>query len=341
MTTQYAKDQSKGSKNHIKNIAIVGGGGQIGTWIVDALLQKGTFNVTAVSREGSTNTPAKGVHIASINYDDHSSIVSALKGQDALIITMSVRAPPDQQQKLIRAAAEAGVPWVLPNEFGGDGTNEKVGKDIMIYEPKKKDRELIESLGVSDWIGITCSFWYEYSLSGPGPYGIDIANGEVVWFDDGNQKLNTSTWPQTGRAVASLLSLPVFPEDENDKALTISSYKQKFVYISSFGVTQHEMFDSVKRVTGTDDSAWAFSSVPSKQRFEENKAKMIAGDRMGFLYMLYTRVFFPGEDAAYYENTHELDNEKLGLPKEDLDTFTKKAVELSERGYWAKLFASG
>jgi hypothetical protein len=92
--------------------------------------------------------------------------VSALKGQDVLIITMSVLAAPDSSRKLIQAAAEAGVKWVLPNEWGGDDSNPAAAADVMIYAAKKADRALIEELGVSSWIGIACGFWYEFSLGG-------------------------------------------------------------------------------------------------------------------------------------------------------------------------------
>jgi hypothetical protein len=92
--------------------------------------------------------------------------VEALKGQDVLIITMNVLAAPDSSKKLIKAAADAGVPWILPNEWGSDASNPEAGADVMIYAPKKADREYIEELGVSSWIGIACGFWYEFSLGG-------------------------------------------------------------------------------------------------------------------------------------------------------------------------------
>lgn len=306
--------------------------------MVDALLKKGRFKITAISREGSTNIPAPGVHVASVNYDDPSTIISALKGQDALIITMSVRAPPDQQSKLIKAAADAGVPWIIPNEFGGDGLNEQVGKDIVIGVGKQKAREYIEELGKSKWIGIACSFWYEYSLAGPGLYGIDIAKKEVVWFDDGKQAIHTSTWPQTGRSIAEVLSLPVSPKDANDTSVTLSSYANKFVYITSFTLNQREMFESVKRVTNTTESDWTITSEPSKQRYADAAKAMQSGDRWAFGRMMYTRYFI--DDSGLY-NGKQLDNEKLGLPKEELDEFTKQAVEMAESGYFAKIFGSG
>ena len=50
-----------------------------------------------------------------INYEEESTIVDALKGQQFLIITMAVTAPADTESKLIWAAAKAGVPYVMPN----------------------------------------------------------------------------------------------------------------------------------------------------------------------------------------------------------------------------------
>jgi len=41
--------------------------------------------------------------------------VETLRGQQVLIITISVAAPSDTISKLVRAAAKAGVPYILPN----------------------------------------------------------------------------------------------------------------------------------------------------------------------------------------------------------------------------------
>ncbi|KAF2729245.1 putative oxidoreductase CipA [Polyplosphaeria fusca] len=333
--SQYASQQPSGFVNRIRNVAIVGAGGQVGAFIVAELQKNKEITISAITREGSSNPPAAGVQVKNVNYQEISTIVDALKGQDALIITLSVAAPPGTQEILVKAAAEAGVPWVLPNEFGGDDHNKQAGDEAMIAVHKRETRKQIEELGVSKWIGIACSFWYEWSLSGPGLYGIDIAQREVIFFDDGNTKLNTSTWVQTGRGVASLLSLPIYPEDADDKSTTISSYANSFVRVSSWALSQREMFDAVKRVTGTSDSDWNISSVGAKQRYEESKKKLMEGDQRAFAHMMYTRYFF-GDDAGYFEKTHGLDNDKLGLPKEDLDEFTKKAVEMANDNYVGK-----
>jgi hypothetical protein len=161
---------------HVKNIAIIGvsllyfiftpiiidsstqATGTVGTFIVDALLKTGQHQLTAITRVESDAVIPNGIKVAKVNYDDHSSLVKALEGQEVLIITMNVRAPKDQQIKLVDAAAEAGVPWILPNEWGGDQTNEALCDDIFLGPPSRAVRKHIEDLGKSSWIGIASNF---------------------------------------------------------------------------------------------------------------------------------------------------------------------------------------
>ncbi|XPT03560.1 hypothetical protein M3J09_012651 [Ascochyta lentis] len=315
----------------IKNIAIVGGTGTIGTYIMQALLARNRFTITAISRHDSRAEFPSDIQVMRVDYDNEKSIVDALQGQDTLIITTSVFAPKDTSAKLIRAAAAAGVSWVLPNELGMYNTDEAANDTI--WPTKKDDRELIESLGVSSWIGISCGFWYEHSLSNGELYGIDIEKREVTFFDNGMQRLNTSTWSQVGRAVAALLSLPVDLDDQPSD-VTLSAYRNHMVYVSSFTVNQREIFESVKRVTSTTDEQWKIDREPAKERFEEARERMRGGDRRAFARVLYTRYFF--DDAGLFEKLHGLDSEKLELPKEDLDEATKRAMQLAQNGYWAK-----
>ncbi|MCJ1360331.1 MAG: hypothetical protein MMC33_010336 [Icmadophila ericetorum] len=333
---QYASQQPQGFKNQIEKIAIVGAGGQCGKFIVEYLLKNGKHTITAITREGSTNKIPDGVIAKPVDYSNPSTLVEALKGHDALVITMSVTALPDQQTKLIDAAAEAGIPWILPNEFGGDGNNEEYGKDIMIGAQKRVFRNQIEKLGKSSWIGVACGFWYEYSLgAGPWTYGFDFANKEVTFFDEGTVRLNTSTWPQTGRAVANLLGLKVLPDNENDKSPCLAIYRNKFVYVSSFTLNQKEMFESVLRVTGTKESEWKISHENVQERYQAGVELLKTGNRIGFGKLLYSRTFYPDEPGLT-EKTRGLDNEVLGLPKEELDEFTKEGIRLSESGYFSR-----
>jgi NmrA-like family len=270
------------------------------------------------------------VEVKKIDYADQASLVEALQGQDALIITMSVRAPPDQQTKLIEAAATADVAWVLPNEWGYDTSNAGLRKDIPMND-KHKYLDQIEQLGRSSWIGVTCGFWYEYSLSsGPPTYGFDFKNRAVTFIDDGNTHVNTSTWIQCGRAVAKLLAFKVSPDDANDTSPCLTHYKNKFIYISSFNLSQRDILDSVMRVTGTTLDDWKIEHEESPSRYKAGMEAMKKGDYKGFAQMMYTRVFYQ-DGSGSYEASKGLQNDVLGLPKEDLDEYTKIAVQLAEK----------
>lgn len=295
------------------------------------MLKIGQHQITALTRADSTSKLPSGIEVKRVNYDDPSSLIKALQGQDALVITMATTAPSEQQTKLIEAAAAANVPWVLPNEFGVDSADVEMQKDNLLGERKTKYRDQVEKLGKSAWIGIVCSFWYEYSLGGGSSrYGFDFKNRTVTFFDDGNTRINTSTWPQTGRAVAQLLSLKVLKDDASDKSACLNDFRNKFVYVSSFNINQKEMLDSVMRVTDTTIKDWKVNHEPVKERYKSGVEELQKGNMLGFAKLLYSRAFFP-DMCGNYEATKGLHNDILGLPKEDLDEYTKIAAEMAEK----------
>ncbi|KAK5019953.1 hypothetical protein BJ546DRAFT_907814 [Cryomyces antarcticus] len=320
------------SGNYIRKVAVVGAGGNSGKYMTGELLKTGKHTVTAITRTDSNSALPEGVEVKKVDYDNQSSLVEALRGQDALIITMGAMAPPEQQSKLIQAAAEANVPWILPNEWSPDSANEALVKDVFVFEKMPKAREHIEKLGKSSYIAVTTGFWYEWSLAIPAAYGFNLANHTVTLFDDGEAKISTSTWPQVGRAVASLLSLPIQAEGESrDRCL--DRFKNSLVYVSSFTVSQKDMLDSVLRVTHTGLDDWTVTKEPSKERYTKGIEAMQKGDRMGFARMMYSRVFYP-DDCGNYEKTRGTINKLLGLPKEDLDEATKAAIQRSMEVTW-------
>ncbi|TKA29558.1 hypothetical protein B0A50_03571 [Salinomyces thailandicus] len=320
------------TSNYLKRIAFVGAGGNSGSYMVEALLKTGKHAVTAITREGSTSKLPKGVDVAHVNYDNLATITKALKGHDALIITLGGRAPPDHQSKLIQAAAEAGVHWIMPNEFSPDTASEELLNDIPIFGPKKQAREEIEKTGVCAYISLVTGFWYEWSLAIPAAYGCDFGNRTMTFFDEGETRASTSTWQQVGRAVAGLLSLPVKAEG-GDKERCLENFKNKVVYVSSFTVTQKEMFASVLRVTGTKESDWKISKEPAVERYKTGSEAMKSGDHIGFAKMLYTRIYFP-DGTGNFETNKGTVNALLGLPTEDVDEATKRAEKRSETDPW-------
>jgi hypothetical protein len=305
----------------------------VGSYIVAELLKTGQHTVTAVTRGGGGDQLPAEVKVAKVDYDSHESLVEALKGQDALIVTLAVTAPPDTESKLIEAAAAAGVAWIVPNNWGGDySKNEALGRETMLGESRKKAMALIEKLGKSSYLSLVCGFWYEWSLAmSPLCYGFDFQSRKVTFYDDGNTKINTSTWPLCGLAVARLLSLKVLPEDETDSGPYLSQFRDGHVRISSFFVSQKDMFASALRVTNTKESDWTITYQNSKERYQEGLAELQQGNRAGYPKMLYARVLYP-DGSGNIEAGYGLHNDLLGLPKEDLDECTKVAIDMALKG---------
>lgn len=310
----------------------------MGGYFVQELVKNDGLTVTALVREGFQGELPEGVKTAPISYDNEESLVAALQGQQFLVITLSVRAPPDSHTKLVNAAAKAGVPFVMPNSYGFDVTSKFWIEDSQYGAQAAERAREVERAGVSSWIWMACGFWYEWSLAmGDCWYGFDIKQRKVTFYDDGKTVINTSTWDQCARALAALLKLKVLPDDENDKSATISDWKNKPLYISSFSACQRDMLDSIHRVIGTTDKDWDIQFQPSEARYKQGLEELQKGQTTGYAKSMYAHAFFPHGDS-HYEKTKGLDNSKLNLPKEDLDEITKNAIEMAENDFNAKVF---
>jgi hypothetical protein len=272
---------------------------------------------------------------APVDYADEATLVAALRGQQFLIITLSVKAPPQTHAALVRAAGKAGVPYVMPNGYGSDTANDALMRDDRLGGAGVKAWcKEIEDAGAG-WVAMVCGFWYEYSLVvGAVCLGFDHAEKKVTLYDGGETKVNLTTFEQCARAVAALVSLKELPEDEDDEEPTVSRWRNKLLYVASFRVSQREMLESWKRVTGEE---WTVESQPSEERYRKGVEMMqSAGDpgmaHIGAALATFARIFYPDESGDY-ESSRGLANGLLGLPKEDLDERTRAAKKMLDDGY--------
>jgi hypothetical protein len=164
-------------------------------------------------------------------------------------------------------------------------------------------------------------------------YGFDFDAKSVIFYDDGTTKIDTSTWKTCGAAVGNLLALPILPQDELDTSPTISNWKNTFLRVSTFQLTQKDIFASVLRVTGTREADWNITYQPAQKRFEEGKAMMQKGNMAGFGQLLYARAFY-ADGVGNFSKRSKLDNEVLGLEREELDEATRFGIGLHESGYF-------
>ncbi|PVH82295.1 NAD(P)-binding protein [Cadophora sp. DSE1049] len=313
--------------NHIVKVAIIGASGNSGKYMTSALLAANKHTITAITRHDSTATFPPGISVSTVDYTDTSSLITALKGQDALIITLSGHTPnlQETEKTIITAAAEAGVPWIFPNEWSPDTANEDLVKDIFIFGSKVATRKAIVELGKSRFVAVSTGFWYEWSLAIAPAFGIDLVKKTATFFDEGETKISVSTWPQqVGKAVTALLSLPVNASD-SQSGPCLNDFSDKVIYMNSFTVSQKDMLASAVRVTGTPLSEWTVTKENAKERYENGIKEMKEGNRVGFAKMMYTRVSF--EDGVGNVEGKGLANEALGLEVEDLDEATERAFE--------------
>lgn len=301
-------------------------GGNSGSFMAQSLLDTGRFNITAISRPDSKSPIPAGIKVVPADYSSHDSLVAAMKGQDALIITLSIFAPKDTQPTLIRAAADAGVPWVLPNHWGTDVEDPAVRRDVPAFEASYGARAQIMELGKSAMLDVACGFWYEWSLAIPASFGFDFANKTATFFDDGKTKISISTWPQVGRAVTALLSLPIKPESGN-KERCLEHFKNTTVYVNSFTISQQDMLDSVLRVTGDKAEDWNVTREPARERYAAAAKALKEGtDKQAYVKMMYTRIFFD-DGNGNFEANRGLANGILGLKNDGLDEATRRAIK--------------
>ena len=73
-----------------------------------------------------------------VDYAKPETLVKALGGQDALVITLSAMAEKGRELALVEAAAQAGVKWIIPNDWSPDTENPALLQDISIFPPKRR-----------------------------------------------------------------------------------------------------------------------------------------------------------------------------------------------------------
>ncbi|KAI0976274.1 NAD(P)-binding protein [Xylaria arbuscula] len=313
----------------LKKVAIVGATGHLGSYFVEELLKTGQHTITALTRGGSEKKIPDGVNIVEVDYNNEESLVAALQGQEFLAIVLAARAPPQTHSLIVKAAAKAGVSYIMPTTYGADITNENMVRDDPYHQGAVAKVREIESLDLNH-IEMACGFWYEWSLAaGENSFGFDIKSKKATFFDDGTTKISVSTFRQCGRAFATLLSLP-----ESGATPSLSDWKNRTLYFTSFRVSQRDMLDSIHRAQGTSDKDWDIQSEPSNKRVADGFAALQKGDMSGFVKSMYSRAFYPSADADF-EARHLISNEILRLPKEDLNEITSGVVSKVQHGTYS------
>lgn len=293
----------------IKNVTVVGAGGNLGPSIVNALLAS-NFTVTALTRATSNSTFPAGIYVVKTDYS-HDSLVSALKGQDAIVSSIATAALP-QQKAVIEAAVQAGVKRFIPSEFGINTTNLPPGSGIeQILAGKLEIQRLLrekakENEGFS-WTGVSSSLFFDWGFK-TGSLGFSIPNKSATIYDSGNEPFTGTNLATIGEAVAFILS-------HQDK------FVNEYLDIASFVTTQNEILKIFEVESGEKWTVKRLSTDESQRTADEKLAK---GDRSAFGDYLKVWLFRDGEGRSPKKD--KLANTELELKNEDLRVTIKRVL---------------
>ncbi|KAI9875689.1 MAG: hypothetical protein M1830_008117 [Pleopsidium flavum] len=172
---------------HLRDIAVVAG-----------LLNDGHFRVTAVVRPTSKYSPptsSENINTITTDYEDASSLLNALRNQDAVVCCVPGSATKFAPQKLlIDAAIEAGVKLFFASEFVSNilSPHYAIFPKQFVGDKVKVRKYLKEraSAGEMAYTALNGGPFFDMWLMG-GPAGFDIPTRKAKIYSSGN---NISCW---------------------------------------------------------------------------------------------------------------------------------------------------
>ncbi|KAK0118458.1 hypothetical protein ONS95_012743 [Cadophora gregata] len=291
----------------IKNVAVIGGSGNLGPAVVQGLLDTG-FTVTVLTRLESKATFPPGVKVHRTDYDSASSLADALTSQDAVVSTIATAAL-GQQLKIIDAAVKAGVKRFIPSEFGVN-TQKVTGNIAKILGAKLAAQEQLKKAAAENpnfsWTGISTSMFFDWGLR-VGSLGFSVKDQTATIFDSGNEPFTGTNLPTIGLAVASVLK-------------NADTTANRYIDVASFVTTQNAILAVFQEETG---KKWTVINKKTSESEKIADEKLAKRDFSAFSDYLKVELFRDGEGKS--PKLEQLANEELGVSFGDLRA-TVKAV---------------
>ncbi|AEO70603.1 uncharacterized protein THITE_45193, partial [Thermothielavioides terrestris NRRL 8126] len=268
-------------------------GGNLGPAILEQL--KNFFEVTVLSRHASIPNLSPSVRVRQVDYDSMDSLVSALRGQDAVVSALGTLAL-GRQLALVDAAVAAGVRRFIPSEFGSDTTNPKCAT-LPVFHDKLATQKVLRTKAATG-TGLT------YTVICTGPFldwgllrgFMNIKQKAVSLYDGGDRPFSTTTLPTIGRAVREVLMRPA--ETEN-----------RVVKVHSVVTTQSKLLEMAQKAVGPD--GWTVKKLSIEAMLESSWADIKQGKHnlqtmLGFIVAASWGEGFGGHFS-------QTDNELLGI----------------------------
>lgn len=242
-----------------------------------------------------------------------SQLVDAFKEQDALVSTMPGR-PYTAHLRIIDAAIEAGVKRFIASEYGNN-TSPAAAELVDLYGEKAKINKYLrehEDSGLT-WTSIHTGQFFDWGVES-GWLGYHLKERRAVIFDSGDTPWSTTNIDTVSSAVVKVLLNP-------------AETKNRAVHVASFTVTQNEVLQALEKATG---ASWKVEKITSEGALKKARSMDSADHSEGLALLTLMLMYADDEDrGGNFEKHGWLDNDLLGLPKEDMPTVVEQIVKKS------------
>ncbi|KPM42740.1 hypothetical protein AK830_g3798 [Neonectria ditissima] len=279
----------------IKNVVIAGASGALGSVVFKKFVESGKFNIRVLKRAGSSSSFPEGTDVVEVDYSSLDSLKSALKGQDAVISTLTTLAI-DSQLTFIDAAIAAGVQRFIPSEFGSNLDVPSV-RSLPVFTQKVKIQDVLIEKSKSTPLSYT--FIYNSAFLDWGlehNFILDHSQSKPIIIDGGDVEFSTTTLSTVGDALVGVVSHP-------------EETKNRVVYIHDLITTQNKLLALAKKVA--PERSWAPIPVALDDLTAKADERLAKGlyDMETFAPYLFRAILDP-KNGGKFDKT---DNELLGL----------------------------
>ncbi|KAI1078575.1 NmrA-like family protein [Whalleya microplaca] len=187
-----------------RNALIIGASGTIGSVILKAFEEDGSFNLTVLQHSSSkSQLPA---HLKVITIADSyptADFVAAFKGQDVF--------------RLVDAPVAAGVRRYIPSEYGLNNARADAQALNPIFREKGKLQEYLRAWaadGEIEWMSISCGMWLRWGMAHDF-LGMHVKERRFVFWDDGEGYFSCTTEENTAAGIVRALRSPEETKNRN------------------------------------------------------------------------------------------------------------------------------
>jgi len=281
----------------IKNVLLIGAGGNLGPSILEALDKDPQFTVSVLSRKSSKSSFPSHIKVHTI--DDsypEKDLLDIFTGQDA-VVSMVGYGSAAKQIDFVNAAVAAGVKRFIPSDFSIDPRNPVALALLPMYKEHNDIVDYLktqESRGLS-WSGVLTGVFFDWAFE-RGIMGFDLSTSTALIFDSGDAKFSVTNLETIGTAVAAILRKP--EETAN-----------KYIYISSFSISQNEILAALEKLTG---KKWTIERTTAAKSILTGQEELGRGEFIGAFDIV--KGIVAGSPIT-------------GLPKETLEESVEKFVK--------------